>query len=101
MKLPPPFCPGERQVSKDIAALARKLGPVEFWPIDRLQPYKGKARHAEFAMGSGKMTKPAFTKFLTDAVGAMAAATANDIEASQRLRQPSPEASGMAHASSA
>lgn len=35
----------------------------------------GKSSHAEFAMASGEMTRPEFTKFLTDAIGAMTTAT--------------------------
>lgn len=36
---------------------------------------KGKVRHAEFAMASGEMSSGEFTKFLTDAVRAMAGVT--------------------------
>lgn len=36
---------------------------------------KGKVRHAEFAMASGEMSREEFTQFLTEAIGAMAAAT--------------------------
>lgn len=36
---------------------------------------KGRTRHAEFAMASGEMSVPEFTKFLTDGIGAMAAVT--------------------------
>lgn len=44
MKLPPSPCHGRDPLPSNIAALARKLGPIEFWAIDRLQTYKGNPR---------------------------------------------------------
>lgn len=42
-------------------------------PIDGHVCGQGRVRHREFAMGAGEMTQAAFTTFLTESLGAMAA----------------------------
>lgn len=44
MKLRPKQCKGQEVLSRNISALARQIGPIELWPIGRLQNYANNPR---------------------------------------------------------